>query len=170
MRASVKTIFAFRLSAVRHYQTKAAVRHGAARGLDWLQLCLEPHSRRGPHLAGDDDCVPPEEVRERFKRIKLLKELSVKQRGWTLNVLNIVRRLTEEKCQRAGAVQDASRNSKVIGKRASVLDCGGPPPLSPASECSKWTFTPSPASWSNYIPATAMSATKSASNCKSSGI
>jgi len=37
---------------------------------------------------------------------------------------------TEEKRQGAGAVQDASRGSEAIGKRASVLDCGGPPPLS----------------------------------------
>jgi hypothetical protein len=35
----------------------------------------------------------PEEVREKFKRVKPLKEISVTQRGWTLDVLNIVRRL-----------------------------------------------------------------------------
>lgn len=35
----------------------------------------------------------PEEVREKFRRIKPLKELGVTQRGWTLDVLNIVRRL-----------------------------------------------------------------------------
>jgi hypothetical protein len=56
-----------------------------------------------------------------FKRVKPLSEISVKQRGWTLDVLNIVRRITEAKRQRAGAVQDASRDSRVIGKRASVL-------------------------------------------------
>jgi hypothetical protein len=33
------------------------------------------------------------------------------------------------KRQRAGALQDASRGSEVIGQRASVLECGGPPPL-----------------------------------------
>jgi hypothetical protein len=33
------------------------------------------------------------------------------------------------KRQGAGALQDASRGSVVIEKRASVLDCGGPPPL-----------------------------------------
>ncbi len=37
--------------------------------------------------------VPPAEVREKFQRIKPLKDLSVKQRGWTLDVLNIVRRV-----------------------------------------------------------------------------
>jgi type II restriction enzyme len=33
------------------------------------------------------------EVREKFKRIKPLKEISVTQRGWTLDVLNAIRRL-----------------------------------------------------------------------------
>jgi hypothetical protein len=73
-------------------------------------------------------------VRAQFRKVKPLKELSVKERGWTLDVLNIVRRLSEEKRQRAGALQNASRDSRVIGQRASVLDCGGPPPLSPAGE------------------------------------
>ena len=35
------------------------------------------------------------------------------------------------KRQRAGALHDASRHSGAIGIRASVLDCGGPPPLFP---------------------------------------
>jgi len=37
--------------------------------------------------------IPPEEVREKFRRVKPLKDISVTQRGWTLDVLNIVRRL-----------------------------------------------------------------------------
>jgi type II restriction enzyme len=41
--------------------------------------------------------VPATEVREKFKRVKPLKDISVKQRGWTLDVLNIVRRLVEER-------------------------------------------------------------------------
>jgi type II restriction enzyme len=32
-------------------------------------------------------------VREKFKRVKPLKEISVAQRGWTLDVLNAIRRL-----------------------------------------------------------------------------
>jgi len=34
--------------------------------------------------------VPPEEVREKFKKVKPLKDISVTQRGWTLDVLNVV--------------------------------------------------------------------------------
>ncbi len=37
--------------------------------------------------------IPATEVREKFKRVKPFKNLSVTQRGWTLDVLNIVRRL-----------------------------------------------------------------------------
>jgi type II restriction enzyme len=33
------------------------------------------------------------DVREKFQRVKPLKDISVKQRGWTLEVLNIARRL-----------------------------------------------------------------------------
>ena len=44
--------------------------------------------------------VPPEEVREKFKRIKPLKDISVKQRGWTLDVLNIVRRICDRNSER----------------------------------------------------------------------
>jgi hypothetical protein len=40
--------------------------------------------------------VPPEEVREKFRRVKPLKDISVTQRGWTLDVLNVVRRLISE--------------------------------------------------------------------------
>jgi hypothetical protein len=39
--------------------------------------------------------VPPEEVRAKYKRVKPLENISVTQRGWTLDVLNIVRRLCE---------------------------------------------------------------------------
>lgn len=44
--------------------------------------------------------TPPEEVREKFGRIKPLKELSITQRGWTLDVLNIVRRIVESRRRR----------------------------------------------------------------------
>jgi hypothetical protein len=47
----------------------------------------------------------PSEVREKFRRVKPLKDISVKERGWTPDVLNVVRRIVEE--------------------RARALDCGG---------------------------------------------
>jgi type II restriction enzyme len=41
----------------------------------------------------EKEIVPETEVREKFKRIKPLKDISVTQRGWTLDVLNAIRRL-----------------------------------------------------------------------------
>jgi len=41
--------------------------------------------------------TPPEEVRERFKRVKPLGEIKAKERGWTLDVLNAIRRLVESR-------------------------------------------------------------------------
>jgi type II restriction enzyme len=48
--------------------------------------------------AGRRDACPtliatPSEMREKFQRVKPLKHISVKQRGWRLDVLNIVRRV-----------------------------------------------------------------------------
>jgi len=83
--------------------------------------------------------LPAAEVRAKFQKVKPLQQLSVQQRGWTLDVLNLIRRLTEEKRQRAGALQDASRNPKVVNERISVLECGGPPPLSPATDHLEFT-------------------------------
>jgi hypothetical protein len=73
---------------------------------------------------------PPEEVREKFRKIKPLKDLPIKNRGWTLDVLNLIHRIIEEKRQRAGALQDASRVPNASAPRASVMDCGSPLPLS----------------------------------------
>jgi hypothetical protein len=44
--------------------------------------------------------IPPAEVREKFQRVKPLKELSVKERGWTLDELNIVRRICDRSSER----------------------------------------------------------------------
>jgi type II restriction enzyme len=41
--------------------------------------------------------VPPEEVRARYTRLKPIREIKTAQRGWTLDVLNIVRRLVESR-------------------------------------------------------------------------
>jgi len=44
-------------------------------------------------LVNERQIASENEVREKFKKVKPLKEISVSQRGWTLDVLNIVRRL-----------------------------------------------------------------------------
>jgi len=44
-------------------------------------------------IVTEEQIVPAAEVRDKFKRVKPLKEISVNDRGWSLDVLNIVRRL-----------------------------------------------------------------------------
>ena len=71
-----------------------------------------------PSVSGETETIiaSAAEVREKFRRVKPLKEISATQRGWTLDVLNIVRRLVESKL-------------------ASGMDCGGMTPLSPGETC-----------------------------------
>lgn len=48
-------------------------------------------------VIAETQIVPETEVRARFRKVKPLKDISIKQRGWTLDVLNIVRRLMESR-------------------------------------------------------------------------
>ena len=50
----------------------------------------------------DSEVLSEKEVREQFRRVKPLKEISVKQRGWTLDVLNAIRRLGKTDLSRLG--------------------------------------------------------------------
>jgi hypothetical protein len=59
------------------------------------------HPCRGqPAVVTESSFTPESEVREKFKRVKPLKGLSISQRGWTLNVLNLVRRLVGSRGRR----------------------------------------------------------------------
>jgi type II restriction enzyme len=40
--------------------------------------------------------IPPDKVRARYTRLKPIREIKTAQRGWTLDVLNIVRRIVSE--------------------------------------------------------------------------
>jgi type II restriction enzyme len=62
------------------------------------------------------------EVRERFKRIKPLKDISVKQRGWTLDVLNIVRRLGKSEFKNEEVYAFASELEKLHPDNRHVRD------------------------------------------------
>jgi type II restriction enzyme len=44
-------------------------------------------------VAIDGAAVTPAKVRQQFERLRPLKELSVKERGWTLDVLRVVQSL-----------------------------------------------------------------------------
>ena len=59
-----------------------------------------PELPKGSSIAASEDgrspvtfIVPAAEVRAQFQRVKPLKDISIKERGWTLDVLNLVRRV-----------------------------------------------------------------------------
>jgi len=66
--------------------------------------------------------VPPSEVREKFKRVKPLKELSVKERGWTLDVLNGVRSLGKKEFTNSDAYTIARQLEKLHPDNRHVRD------------------------------------------------
>jgi len=76
---------------------------------------------------------PAAEVREKFKRVKPLKEISITQRGWTLDVLNIVRRISE-----VGTAGSAVRAPS--GRNPAMRD-GALPPVTPQRGVPTNTFT-----------------------------
>lgn len=66
--------------------------------------------------------IPAAEVREKFKRVKPLKEISVKQRGWTLDVLNIVRRIGKTEFHNEDVYAFASELEKLHPDNRHVRD------------------------------------------------
>ena len=83
-----------RLSALRHHQTQATFTTARRHGWVGCNFALNriPADARIP-VVTESRISPAAEVREKYKRVKPLKEISVTQRGWTLDVLNAIRRL-----------------------------------------------------------------------------
>jgi type II restriction enzyme len=67
----------------------------------------------------------------KFIRVKPLKELSVKERGWTLDVLNIVRRLVESR-------RRGNETGFATGNRPSLLTSA---PTGEFTTADAYTFT-----------------------------
>ena len=66
--------------------------------------------------------VPATEVRKNFKKVKPLKELSVKERGWTLDVLNSVRSLGKTEFTNTDAYTHAGQLEKLHPDNRHVRD------------------------------------------------
>ena len=82
-------------------------------GVSPAQRARQREQSTGFADAGRRDACPtliatPSEVLEKFKRVKPLKELSVMERGWTLDVLNIVRRISEGRVIRVPNISEKS--------------------------------------------------------------
>jgi type II restriction enzyme len=73
-------------------------------------------------LVTEKQIVSEKEVREKFKKVKPLKEISVSQRGWTLDVLNIVRRLGKPEFTNEEVYAFASELEKLYPDNRHVRD------------------------------------------------
>jgi hypothetical protein len=109
--------------------------------------------------------VPAAEVREKFRRVKPLKEISVTRRGWTLDVLSIVRWLCEVglRCRAAWP----SSSSALPKRRTSQRDV----PTNAFTPAGVYAFTRElekfhPDNSDSHRERAATSAIKSASNSK----
>ena len=84
--------FAFSASAIRpRNPTRPKKRSSDWVGCDIILSNLPPDVRI--MIISDGVATPPQQVRESFERLKPLKEISPEKRGWTLDVLKVVRSL-----------------------------------------------------------------------------
>jgi type II restriction enzyme len=86
--------FAFAESAIerRNALSDTAERHGHV--LCNIVLSNIPSEAKIP-LVSEGTISPPAKVREHYRRLEPLKEIRVKQRGWALDILNIVQKLNK---------------------------------------------------------------------------
>lgn len=66
--------------------------------------------------------ISPTEVREQFKRVKPLAEIGIKERGWTLDVLNIVQHLGKKEFSNAEVYAFASELEKLHPGNCHIKD------------------------------------------------
>ena len=84
--------FAFSASAIEARKPLAPeARRAGWVGCNIVLKNIPPDARI--RLISDGVPVPPSQVRESFRRLRPLEEISPKERGWTLDVLRIVRSL-----------------------------------------------------------------------------
>jgi type II restriction enzyme len=87
--------FAFPASAIQKRNPTTPVKRGSAWiGCNIVLGNIPPDARIS--IISNGIPTPPHQVRERFSRLKPLKELEPDERGWTLDVLRIVRSLSKK--------------------------------------------------------------------------
>ena len=74
------------------------------------------------HLISDGHPTPPEQVRESFRRISPLKEISIRERGWTLDVLRVVQSMGKTEFTNEDAYMYVSQLEKLHPNNRHVKD------------------------------------------------
>ncbi len=80
-----------------------------------------PQDARIP-IIESGNAVPASEVRQAYKRLQPLENLKVEKRGWTLDVLNIVRSLNKKEFSLADVYAHADELAKLHPKNAHIPD------------------------------------------------
>lgn len=113
--------FAFSISAIEARPPLAAhARRAGWVGCNIVLKNIPPDARI--RLIADGVPVPPETVRESFRRLKPLEEIGVKERGWTLDVLNVVRSLGKSQFTNNDVYAFASQLEKLHPNNRHVRD------------------------------------------------
>jgi type II restriction enzyme len=113
--------FAFALSAIECRPPLAIT----ARRAGWIgcNILLNkiPADARIP-IVESGNAIPSSEVRQAYKRLRPLENLRVETRGWTLDVLNVVRSLHKEEFSLADVYAHAGELAKLHPKNAHIPD------------------------------------------------
>jgi type II restriction enzyme len=113
--------FAFALSAIECRKPLAAT----ARRAGWIgcNILLDkiPADARIP-IVESGNAVPASSVRRAYKRLRPLEHLKVETRGWTLDVLNVVRSLNKKEFSLTEVYANANELAKLHPKNAHVRD------------------------------------------------
>jgi type II restriction enzyme len=113
--------FAFPLSAIEKRKPLSPTADRAG----WIGCNILLHSIPADariQIVSDGKPVSPATVRAQYARIRPLAKLDAKQRGWTLDVLNVVRSLGKPECDLAEVYQSEEKLSKLHPANRHVRD------------------------------------------------
>lgn len=113
--------FAFSISAIEARTPLAATaRRAGWVGCNIVLKNIPPDARI--KLVSEGTPTPPNLVRESFRRLKPLEEIGVKERGWTLDVLRVVRSLGRTEFSNRDVYAFASQLEKLHPNNRHVRD------------------------------------------------
>jgi type II restriction enzyme len=113
--------FAFSISAIEAREPLAVhARRAGWVGCNIVLKNIPPDARI--KLISEGISAPPHSVRESFQRLKPLEELSPKERGWTLDVLRVVRSLGKTEFSNRDVYEFTSQLEKLHPNNRHIRD------------------------------------------------